>query len=288
MKYLIIPLLILVSLDCLAQNTNTKNDTTKNIFERLGDHGFEIRRAFDGTKNESKSALLQYVKDFQSDSNSTSSIDLAIKIIEIEVQKHRLYFYPILEWHRKVLDEDLDNEDSYNKVSASLNTEWGVLSTKFTPIIIGSASIKNDFKDDDLEGEFRVETTFKKTGSGWLPGANINDKHGNTILKYYPYVGYEHYTGLIEGIDNIEFLKSRLYVELYPFGTDNIKGIFEYAKRWSTDDQVFNSDPEIITSSLNYDLNDYFSITIEYENGNLPVNDFEKSHTLKLGLGFKI
>jgi len=289
MKYLLIPLFLLLTVDCIAQKTvaDSPENNNNNILNWMSDNGIEIRRAFDGTKKEGKSALFQYVKDFTTDSNSTNTLDIAVKVKEKEFEKLRLYFYPVVEWHRNIVNEDLQNEDSYNKISASLKSEWAILSSIFTPLLVGSASIKNDFKDDEPEGEFKIETTFFSIIEG-LPGSNTNGRNNNTILKYYPYFGYEHYLGLVEGIDNIEFLKSRLYVEFYPFGTDAIRGIFEYTKRWETGGKNLNTDSEVISGAFNADLNKFFSITLEYENGELPVNDFENSHTLKLGLGFKI
>lgn len=286
MKYLIIPLLVLLTVDCIAQNTEADSPNYP-ILNWMSDNGIEIRRAFDGTKNEGKSALFQFLKDFDTDSNSTGTIDIAVKVKEKEFEDLRLYLYPVVEWHRKMVNEDLQDEDSYNKLSASLKSEWAILNSGFSPLLVGSASIKNDFKDEEQEGEFKIETTFFSTIEG-LPGSNINGRNGNTILKYYPYFGYEHYIGLVEGVNTIDFLKSRLYVEFYPFGTDHMKGIFEYTKRWETGSNNLSIDPEIISGSFNVDLNKYFSITLEYENGELPVNDFGESHSLKIGLGFKI
>jgi len=288
MKKILFILILAVSI-ISQSNAQDSTDTYSewkflaDIFGFFVDKNISIRNSFEGTKNENKPAFFQLNRNFVNDSLSNNSIDIGFKIGEIGLA-NIIEVYPVVEWHRRIVNRDLQNKNSENKLSGSLKTEiFGFGRDKSVTILTIKAS--QDFKDSNVETFTGLEfTLFGVTDD--TPNT-INKKNSEKILfKFIPYVGGENFTGFSEEFDSFELLKARIYSELNPFRSDILTFITNYTFRSDFGGKMGNL--MFYELQANYKITNQFSVSLDYENGRRPEYEFNREHTFKFGIGIKI
>lgn len=184
-------------------NVMAQDSTFIKVTNWLTQNNVSVRKTFDGSKNENKPAGVSFQENHKS-KNDFFNIDVAVKLSQLELlgnRKSSLIFYPKVEWHKST-----DSTDLKNKLDGGINFEYipfGLKSPnlpnglpneglKISPWIQGTSSFKRNFISDANEMKIALQVSLV-SNYNYLPGSNIRDSKGNFRLRYYPYLGFEHY-----------------------------------------------------------------------------------------------
>lgn len=290
-----------IAVSARAQSTET--DTLPKVAQALQEaskwlkeKNVQIRKTFDGSKDEAKPAAISWNSDYEN-SKFYSVMDLGIKISEFSFLDgkgpFKILFYPKVEWHRNTIDDDTKKKNNF---TAGVNTEIYV---KFgeswfaRPFISGSF----DYKSDQVK---KLETTQAKAFFSFSgindgePGAQVKDKSLALKFRYYPYIGIESYKNIAVPHQSAQMWAARIFFEAYPISRGEhsyLQLTFEYTFRNIIDDNLYNAgDLRWATASANFfpDGKGKLGIGLDYSYGEDPSSNFVKTKLLSLGLKLKI
>ncbi|MCX6538402.1 MAG: hypothetical protein NT151_05640 [Acidobacteria bacterium] len=226
---------------------------------------FQVRKAFDGGKDENEAGVFGIIAPGKG-SPTYWLVDAGVRLTPQDKPLNKqgnleLFYYPSVEWHH-MSAEPLLKQDAANKTGAAFNTElWFPPVTTFhiRTYLAGKASLQRNFIKDTTENSVTLVLGACAEGvvtqgvgweNGFRPCAELT-YNGARRLRYYPYVGYEHYgkvaiasqtTTFAPAFDGSLFL-IRLQADAYPFNSEalpgDIKGFvlnFDYAYRRMLDD----------------------------------------------------
>ncbi|WP_443939646.1 hypothetical protein [Pedobacter sp. MW01-1-1] len=261
----------------------------------LAKQGFQIRRTFDGSKNESKAAAISLNSDYENKKYFTV-IDAGIKLADFELLPNSSVIwsiFPKVEWHKNTINDDSKKKNNF---SAGLGTE--LLLNKgekwfSRPILTSSFDYKKDYVKDLKTTQTTAFLSFSGKNAG-EPGAMIRGKNGSPILRYYPYTGIEYYHKMEGGKQNASMWASRLWFELYPLSSKEYQYIqltFDFTYR-----KVFNDDL-YQTGNMRWLILGFnffpsgktnLGLGLDYSYGEDPTSNFVKTDLLALGIKLKI
>lgn len=294
-------LLLLISGAASAQN---QADSLQPVFVQkinkatswLSKNGFQVRRSFDGAKEESKPAGISWNSDFENKKFYTI-IDAGLKLSELEVfpnsEQVILLFYPKVEWHRNTINDDAKKK---NNLTGGINTEffWLIADHWYTrPLITGSFDYKKDFVKDLRTTQTKGYLTFNGSRNG-EPGAPVRNRTNAVVFKYFPYTGLEHYRSIGQSGQKASMWSNRLYFELYPLSSHQYQYIqltFDYTYRKVFSDDLYNNgDMKWLSLGLNFfpGGNDKLGLGLDYSHGEDPTSNFVKTKLLALGIKLKL
>jgi len=280
------------------------------IAEWLKRNGISIRKAIDGSRNESRPAAVTWVDDSTKD-GQFYLVDLAVKLRERELVKvgdGSFLLYPAVEWHKST-----QSGRKADQLSGSLRFEYrpfalagyspenqrlpplfpGQVLRAVSPLILGSIKYSEDLvrKDDEIGGSVFLSLTSNKRG---FPGAAFRSADGAFRGRYYPYVGLERFEPALDGTKaGVEFLTARLYFEVYPVTSltrQYMQVVFEYAYRDRIGGEGFSGkSASELSLSLNLYLDDHGHLAIGYEyvKGEDPRNAFLDREISSVALKFR-
>jgi len=303
MKKLYTPVLLLIStISVYAQEA--KIDTLQPKFVKqinkattwLSDNGFQIRRTFDGSKNESKPSGISWNSDYEN-KKFFNVIDAGIKLSQLELfpnsVKVVLLFYPKVEWHRNTIT---DEDKRKNNLTGGLNSEfiWSIGDKWYeNPYVTGSFDYKKDFVKDLKTTQTKGYFSFSGSKEG-EPGAAVRNTTDDIVFRYYPYTGIEHYRSIGKTGQKASMWANRLYFELYPLSRYGYKYIqlsadFTYRKVFS-DDLYNQGNLDWLVLSFNFypGGSDKLGLGLDYSQGEDPTSNFIKTKLLALGIKLKI
>ncbi len=273
------------------------DDQYKDAIRNWMNDNISVKRAFDGSRQESLPAAMHLLLDFEESKNSSLNIDVGVKLIEVQpFSKIGLVLYPTVEWRKQLRNGDTEDAKSFNNWSANMNMEFALLDISkhvISPTIIGSTSYKNSIKSETEE----FKTSFLATvfsNRGWLPGAWVRKDGGAPRLRYYPYVGYERFYPINEvNSEGLSYFLIRFSSEFYPVATIErqiIQITFSYIHRFKLNDIDGLSRPFIINAGMNWYITrkENFALSIIYVNGRSPSSDFIYNHQLTFGLSYTL
>lgn len=272
--------------------------------------GISIRKAVDGSRNESKPAAVTWVDDSTKD-GQFYLVDLAVRFRERELVNEgdgSLLLYPAVEWHKST-----QSGRKADQLSGSLRFEYrpfalaGYTSDNkrvpplvptqvlraVSPLILGSIKYSEDLarEDDEIGGSVFLSLTSNKRG---LPGAAFRSGDGAFRGRYYPYVGLERFEPTIDGTKaGVEFLTARLYFEVYPITSlthQYMQVVFEYTYRDRIGGDGFSGDSASeLSLSVNLYLDDHGNLAIGYDyvKGEDPRNAFLDREISSVALKFR-
>lgn len=256
----------------------------------------QIRKTFDGAKEEAKPASIAWNNDYEN-KQLYSITDIGIKVVELPIftkaTNINLIFYPKLEFHENNIP---DNDKKKNTLAAGINTEfqWRIGSAWYThPFITGSF----DYKDDRIKDIETIQSKglFSFSGSkSWEPGGQKKDKTDALIFRYYPYSGIEYYQTTKETGQRAAIWASRLFFELYPLSKYKYQYVqltFDYSYRSIINDNLYDKgNMDWLAVALNFypDGNGKLGVGLEYTQGEDPTSNFVKTKMLALGIKLKI
>lgn len=262
----------------------------------LSKNGIQIRRSFDGAKEEAKPAGIAWNSDYENKKFYTL-IDIGIKLSELEILPNAnsvtLLFYPKVEWHRNTID---DNAKKKNNLSGGINTEffWLIADHWYLrPLITGSFDYKKDYVKNLKTTQTKGYLTFNGSKFG-EPGASIKNKTKAVVFKYYPYSGLEYYRSIGASGQQSTIWSNRLYFELYPLSSYQYQYIqltFDYTYRKILSDNLYNmGNMSWLGIGINFfpGGNDKIGLGLDYSKGEDPTSNFVKTELLSLGIKLKL
>jgi len=262
----------------------------------LSRNGFQVRRSFDGSKEEAKPAAIAWNSDYENKKFYTL-IDVGIKLTELEVlpnsEQVALLFYPKAEWHRNTINDDAKKK---NNLMGGINTEffWLIADHWYTrPLITASFDYKKDFVKDIKTTQTKGYLTFNGSKDG-EPGAPVRNRTKAVVFKYFPYTGLEHYRNIGTSGQKASMWSNRLYFELYPLSSYQYQYIqltFDYTCRKVFNDSLYNQgDMSWFSLGLNFfpGGNEKLGLGLDYSQGEDPSSNFVKTKLLALGIKLKI
>jgi len=261
----------------------------------LSDQGFQIRRTFDGSRNESKAAAISWNSDYE-DKKFFTIIDAGLKLSEQELLPNSSVIwtaFPKVEWHRNTIDDDAKKK---NNLSGGIGTELlynGGRHWYARPFITGSFDYKKDFVKDLKTTQIIGLLSFSGNNEG-EPGAQVKSKKGALIFRYYPYTGLEQYRTISESGQKATMWANRLWFELYPLSSKDYQYIqftFDLTYRKVFSDNLYNNgNMRWLTLGLNFypSGKDSLGIGLDYSYGDDPTSNFVKTKLLALGIKLKI
>lgn len=258
--------------------------------------GLQLRRTFDGSKNESKPASISWNADYEGKKHY-NIVDAGLKLLSIEPFKKSagvaLLFYPKIEWHRNSIS---NNDKQKNNLTGGINTEflWTFGDHWYeNPYITGSFDYKKDFIKDLKTTQTKGYFTFSGSKEG-SPGAVIRNKRKVMLFRYYPYTGLEYYRSIGESGQKASMWVNRLYFEFYPLSFKDYSYVqlsFDYTYRRVFSDNLYNQGN---MGWLLIGLNFYptgkanLGLGLDYSQGEDPTSNFVKTKLLALGIKLKI
>ncbi len=280
-----------------ASSQSGKADQDKDAFRNWINDNISVRRAFDGSRQESLPAALHFMLDFEERKNNSFNVDAGIKLIEIQPFRNaELVMYPSVEWHKQLRNGDPKDPRSFNNWSANINMEFAVFDVRkylISPTFIGSTTYKNNIKEETEEFKTSLLATFFSNRE-WLPGAWIRKDGAIPRFRYYPYAGYEHFSPLnTDSSDGLSYFLIRFSSEYYPVATIErqiIQVTFNYVHRFKINDIEALSSPFIINAGVNWYLTrkENLALSINYVNGRSPSSDYIYNHQLTFGLSYSM
>lgn len=300
-KLVLIALALISSLMANAQSSSRDSlpafaKAIQDASKWLSDKNFQIRKTFDGSKEESKPMAISWNSDYEN-RKFYSVIDIGIKLSELPVFKKNndfnLLFYPKLEWHRNTIDDDTKKKNNF---TGGINTELLLKlgeSWIAHPFIIGSFDYKNDRVKKIETTQAKAYLSFSGSKAG-EPGYSIKDKTNALKFRYYPYVGIEQYTNLASPHKSAGMWAGRIFFEAYPVSRymyNYVQLTFEYTHRWIISDNLYQKgNMRWLTAGLNFfpDGKGTLGIGLDYSYGEDPSSNFVDTKLLALGLKLKI
>ncbi len=251
----------------------------------------DIRKTFDGSKNENKPATFALYENHKSN-NDFFSADVAIKFIEWELLQNSrsiITLFPVIEYHRSSNDDE-----KKDKLSAGLNGEYYFGSNwNLKPYLLSNFVFKRNLLENINEIKYVAQISF----FGTKPGQSgfklrFDNKQKDYRGMYYPYFGYEFnkIPDLIsEGnTESISFLFFRLHLEHW-ISFKAIQIIANGIYRSLISDNTLKEDLPLLNLSLNYypGNQDNISIGLDYKNGYDPGSKFTQVEITSLSLNIK-
>ena len=251
----------------------------------------DIRKTFDGSKNENKPATFALYENHKSN-NDFFSADVAIKFIEWELLKNSrsiITLFPVAEYHRSSNDDD-----KKDKLSVGLNGEYYFGSNwNLKPYLLSNFAFKRNLLENINEIKYVGQISFfgnkrGQPGYKWRFDNEQKDYRG----MYYPYFGYEYNKipdlisqGNTESISSLFF---RLHIEHW-ISLKSIQIIINGIYRSLISDIKIKDDLPLINLSLNYypGNQDNISIGLDYKNGYDPDSKFTQVEITSMSLNIK-
>lgn len=261
----------------------------------LSKQGFQLRRSFDGSRNESKSAAISWNSDYENNKFFTV-IDAAIKLSEHELLPNSSFIwtaFPKVEWHRNTIGDDAKKK---NNLSGGIGTELFYNAGQNwykRPFVVGTFDYKKDFVRAIKTTQTIGFLSFSGNNNG-EPGAQVRGKNGAYIFRYYPYTGFEHYRTVGESRQKATMWANRLWFELYPLSNKDYEYLqftFDLTYRNVLSDNLFNNGHmSWLILGLNFfpGGKDNIGIGLDYSTGEDPTSNFVKTQLLALGIKLKI
>jgi hypothetical protein len=265
---------------------------------------FELRKAFDGGRNEQEPATVAHVNP--GDGPDFWLVDLAVKHRGLAIAPApsstgaaplvtEFFLAPSFEWHRNTA-EPLLQSATVNKISASLIGEiyfrdlfpnrasiGATRAILLSPgLFLKGTATRNALRD-------MTEASVSLFGSpysevDWVPGA-LSRIAGRPFLRYVPYVGVEYFNNLAISANNVVladafsgwFTTARLYVEAFPTlnplaGQNRLVLTGELIYRVATDTSILDSALTMTTVSLTFYFDEAQTVGLgySYESGENP------------------
>lgn len=261
----------------------------------LSDQGFQIRRTFDGSRNESKPASISWNSDYENKKFYTV-IDAGIKLSEHELLPNSNVIwtvFPKVEWHRNTINDDTKKKDNLSggiatELLLNAGSHWYA-----RPFVTGSFDYKKDFVKNLKTTQTTGFLSFFGTNDG-EPGAQVKSKKGALIFRYYPYSGVEYYQSIGKSGQSATMWANRLWFELYPVSSVDYKYVqltFDFTYRKVFNDDLYNNgNMSWLMLGLNFypSGKDNLGIGLDYSKGEDPSSNFVKTDLLALGIKLKI
>ncbi len=296
-------LLICLSLLCSITIMSQESSSNK-INDWITKNNISIRKSFDGTKNENKPAGISFQENHVTNSGFFN-IDAAVKLNQLEFisdSRSSLILYPKIEWHKST-----DSTDLKNKLDGGINIEYIPFGLKspglpanlpnkglvVSPLIQGTSSFRRNFIQNSNEIKAVAQISFV-SNYNFLPGTILRDKNRNFRLRYYPYLGIEHYR-LFDFLNTGEtavlstyFI--RLFAEIWVLPQTlqlTIDGTYRQVLK--SNSSIKTHLPLLLTSLYFYPgKQDNFAIGYEYSHGYNNDNSFNLIQLSSLKLAWKI
>jgi hypothetical protein len=269
-------------------------------FRRLQNQGFQLRKALDGTLDESRPAEIGWAND-RVTHREFWNINAAARITNWapwrrERKGHQtsepLIISPIVEWHHFAL-----GSTTTRKLSAKLNAVYQPFGLDpLTPVVIVSGQYVRDF--EQRKWATSVSSLLSIRGERQLlPGSHWRPLQGQADVLYYPYVGYEYYAKLptVTG-EPVSLAMSRLSAEVDLFGRRNPQAqILQVVLTWTyrrrlTAREGIPRNPGLLTAGLTYCVTQACNVGVgyDYQHGESPLDDFKFSERSSIGLRLKL
>ena len=288
-----------------------ESDNGSKISQWMQKHNISIRKTFDGSKNESKPAAIQWVNNANSNEEDHYLVDIAVKLMEWDLLKNSqsiFTVYPVAEWHRNTKESK-----PVNNASGSLKLEFYPLPLRgyshdgkpipptyneqrlftISPFLLGSVEFERDFYENQNELKASLSASLA-SNKRWLPGSDFRKRNGAFIGRYYPYLGYEYYEPISsEQKKHASFGVARLYIEYWPVsGIENqyLQMTLDWIYRYSLHSESIESDKiDLLTASISFYLDGRGNIAIGYEylRGEDPKSGFSFREQSTIGLRIK-
>ncbi len=291
-----------------AQNGSAQSASDKDNIQGWADrNSLSIRKAFDGTKAEQSPATLLWLLDMVGDDKEYSVIDLAAKVGQWDLAPRSadrlLIIYPVGEYHRQTQE----SKRAYN-ASLGLKGEFQLGVAKpaaptspppgleqprgsvVAPLFMVDGKWGRDFEAASTNQRYSALLTLI-SNQRWLPSSDVRDARGILRLRYYPYLGIEHFrTSKDDDNQSETFATGRLHVSVWPISglARRVQFVGETTYRGRLSGELSRHDAKDYSAGLNYyfDEHAHFGLGLEYLRGNDPDQSFKFRE--RMSLAFKV
>jgi hypothetical protein len=276
----------------------------------------QVRKTFNGGRDEQQPASFSYV--FRHPDPDFALVDFGIKhkgydwpVPPAGASNLRPEFllYPSFEWHRGSAEPLRGVAADFNKVSTSLNAEMyfgdalggGRSRPRLAPWMFVKADLSRNLLKSTTEGQISALASVYSLRN-WWPGADTT-LGGRRLLRYVPYVGFEHFDNLAIQANNQTIassytgwqLTTRLYLEVFPLmaaipGENRLVVTSELDHRvpLSGIESAGTFDAVTISVDVYFDESQRFAVGVSHERGEFPKANFHSQRRTAASFRLKL